>query len=273
MTDGVVVVDKEGRVVIQNHAADRFLVDDSAGAGVFSVDGTTPVPPEQRPIPRAQRGEPVQEDLVYRLPRSQEAATVSVTANAVRGHGGSIDAIVAVFRDVTDRRKLVDALEARNKELEASEQTKSELVERLRVAVDELSTPILEVWEDVLALPVIGLVDSRRAAQIMERLLDEIVDKQAAYVIIDVTGVEVIDSKTAEHFSKLVRAVELMGARCVLTGIRPAVGQTLLDLGLELGTVTTLRNLKHALRTTLKLVDRARRDEERPPARAKHDER
>ncbi len=135
-----------------------------------------------------------------------------------------------------------------------SEEAKSELVERLRIAVDDLSTPVLEVWDDVLALPIVGLVDSSRASQIMERLLDEIVAKQATFVIIDVTGVEVIDSRTAEHFTKLVKAVELIGARCVLTGIRPAVGQTLLDLGLELGNVRTLRNLKHALRATLRQV-------------------
>ena len=152
-------------------------------------------------------------------------------------------------------REQTEHLEERNRELIESEREKSVLVERLRVAVDELSTPILEVWDDVLALPVIGLLDSRRAAQIMERLLDAIVHKQSSYVIIDVTGVEVIDSKTAEYFTKLVRAVELLGARCVLTGIRPAVGQTLLGLGLELGTVRTLRNLKHALRATLKLVN------------------
>jgi rsbT co-antagonist protein RsbR len=196
---------------------------------------------------------------------------------ALRAQVATLEQLLSVNEQVvgqqTRRLGLEEAkaeLEDRNRALEASEGAKSELVERLRIAVDELSTPILEVWEDVLALPVIGLVDSRRAAQIMERLLDEIVEKQAAYVIIDVTGVELIDSKTAEHFSKLVKAVELMGARCVLTGIRPAVGQTLLDLGLELGTVTTLRNLKHALRTTLRLVGaspgeaRARRGRERP---------
>jgi rsbT co-antagonist protein RsbR len=156
---------------------------------------------------------------------------------------------------------------ARNETLERIERERSDLVTRLRLAVDELSTPVLEVWEDVLAVPIIGVVDSRRAADIMARVLDEVVRKQCGFVILDVTGVDVIDSTTAEHFTKLVRAIGLIGARCVLTGIRPAVGQTLIDLGLDFGNVRTLRTLKHALRETIRrsraqgLVESA---EERP---------
>ena len=145
------------------------------------------------------------------------------------------------------------ALQERNQALQSSEKEKSELVERLRLAVDELSTPILEVWDDVLALPIIGLVDARRAAQMTERLLDEIARKGSSYVIVDVTGVEVVDADTAEHFAKLVRAVELMGSRCVVTGVQPAVGQALYDLGHGFGRVRTLRNLKHALHATIKV--------------------
>jgi rsbT co-antagonist protein RsbR len=147
---------------------------------------------------------------------------------------------------------------ARNESLERAERERSDLVTRLRMAVDELSTPVLEVWEDVLAIPIIGVVDSRRAADIMSRVLEETVRKQCGFVILDVTGVDVIDSTTAEHFTKLVRAVELIGARCVLTGVRPAVGQTLIDLGLDFGNVRTLRTLKHALRETIRLSRAAR---------------
>jgi rsbT co-antagonist protein RsbR len=121
--------------------------------------------------------------------------------------------------------------------------------------VQELSTPILTLWEDVLALPVIGVVDSRRSAEMMERLLDEIVRSQSRFVIIDLTGVEVIDTSTADHFMKLVKAVGLIGARCVLTGIRPAVAQTLVDLDVNFGQLETLRNLKHGLRYCLRWLD------------------
>ncbi|WP_437737828.1 STAS domain-containing protein [Sorangium sp. So ce1335] len=176
---------------------------------------------------------------------------LTVSASPMRGKDGSISGAVAVFRDATEKKRLIEDLEAKNRDLVESESAKSELVERLRYAIDEISTPILELWDDVLALPIIGVVDSRRSAQIMERLLDEIVRRQSRYVIIDVTGVEVIDTRTADHFMKLMKAVELLGARCRITGVRPAVAQTMVELGINLGSVRAARNLKHALRESL----------------------
>ena len=119
---------------------------------------------------------------------------------------------------------------------------------RKQLALQELSTPVLDVWSDVLALPIIGTVDSSRSAQIMERLLGEIVAKRSRWVIIDVTGVEIIDTQTASHFLRVAKAVELLGARCLLTGLRPAVAQTLVQLDVDLREVQTLRSLKHGLR-------------------------
>ncbi|WP_437682846.1 STAS domain-containing protein [Sorangium sp. So ce131] len=179
---------------------------------------------------------------------------LTVSASPMRGKDGSISGAVAVFRDATEKKRLIEDLEAKNRDLVESESAKSELVERLRYAIDEISTPILELWDDVLALPIIGVVDSRRSAQIMERLLDEIVRRQSRYVIIDVTGVEVIDTRTADHFLKLIKAVELLGARCRITGVRPAVAQTMVELGIDLGSVRAARNLKHALRESLALA-------------------
>ncbi|AUX32447.1 MULTISPECIES: STAS domain-containing protein [Sorangium] len=179
---------------------------------------------------------------------------LTVSASPMRGKDGSISGAVAVFRDATEKKRLIEDLEAKNRDLVESESAKSELVERLRYAIDEISTPILELWDDVLALPIIGVVDSRRSAQIMERLLDEIVRRQSRYVIIDVTGVEVIDTRTADHFMKLMKAVELLGARCRITGVRPAVAQTMVELGINLGSVRAARNLKHALRESLALA-------------------
>jgi rsbT co-antagonist protein RsbR len=176
---------------------------------------------------------------------------VTVTATPMRRKDGAISGAVAVFRDATERKRLIEDLEAKNRDLIESESAKTELVERLRYAIDEVSTPILELWDDILALPVIGVVDARRSTQIMERLLDEIVRRQSRYVIIDVTGVERIDTRTADHFMKLIKAVELLGARCRLTGVRPAVAQTMVELGINLGSVRAARNLKHALRESL----------------------
>lgn len=118
--------------------------------------------------------------------------------------------------------------------------------------VRQLQTPILELWDDVLALPVIGMVDSRRSAEMMETLLSEIVSHRSKYVILDITGVEIVDTRTADHFVKVMKSAELLGTRCVMTGIRPAVAQTLVELGVDLSSITTLRNLQEGLRFCLR---------------------
>lgn len=133
-------------------------------------------------------------------------------------------------------------------------------IERQRYAIRELSTPILQLWDNVLALPVIGLVDTRRSADIMERMLAEIVNKQSQFVILDITGVDVVDTRTADYFIKVIRAAELLGARCFLTGIQPAVAQTLVEIGVDLTSLKTLRNLQEGLKECLRsgALDQAR---------------
>jgi anti-anti-sigma regulatory factor len=170
----------------------------------------------------------------------------------------------ALALDVTLRRRaeleLESELEARNLALARSEEAKGVLLERLRVAVEDTSSPILEVWEGVLAMPIVGLVDSRRTADMVGRLLSEIARTQASFVIVDLTGVEGVDTKTADHLMKLMRKVEVIGARCVLTGIQPAMAETLVDLGVDFGRLTTLRNLKHGLRAALQEARREREE-------------
>ena len=96
------------------------------------------------------------------------------------------------------------------------------------------------------------MVDSRRSAEMMETLLNEIVSHRCKYVIIDITGVEIVDTRTADHFIKVMKSAELLGTRCVMTGIRPAVAQTLVELGVELTSIRTLRNLQEGLRDCLR---------------------
>ncbi|APR75347.1 RsbR, positive regulator of sigma-B [Minicystis rosea] len=166
--------------------------------------------------------------------------------------------LLAISLDITDRRNTELALIESHKKLAESESGKQELIERLRYSIDELSNPILEVWDDVLAMPIIGVVDSRRTADMVQRLLGEVARTQASFVIIDLTGVEIVDTKTADHLMKLMRKVEIVGARCVLTGIRPAVAETLVDIGMDFGKLTMLRNLKHGLREALRAGRRDR---------------
>jgi rsbT co-antagonist protein RsbR len=146
--------------------------------------------------------------------------------------------------------------ESADKNRQAAEQL--DTIARQQRAIQELSTPILQLWDGVLVLPVIGFVDSRRSQQMMERLLEEIVARQARHVIIDVTGVAVMDTQTADYFTKIFNSVRLLGAQCVLTGIRPAVAQTLVHIGVQLDQVTTRRNLQQGLQECLRALERAR---------------
>src|SRR5690606_547126 len=127
-----------------------------------------------------------------------EGMFLSADASPIPGGGA-----VLVMTDVTEKREMAEQLERRNAELAAREEDNRELIARLRVAVEELSTPVLEIWEDVLALPVVGVVDTQRSAQMTERLLAEIVRSRSRHVIVDLTGVDVIDTSTADRFLQL----------------------------------------------------------------------
>jgi anti-anti-sigma factor len=155
---------------------------------------------------------------------------------------------------IDSTRRNLEEVNEKNKQLGAQLET----IEQQRRAIQELSTPILQLWEGILVLPVIGFVDSARSQQMMERILEEIVERQARHVIIDVTGVAVMDTQTADYFTKIFNSVRLLGAQCLLTGIRPAVAQTLVHIGVQLDQVTTRRNLQQGLQECLRLIDRER---------------
>jgi rsbT co-antagonist protein RsbR len=116
-----------------------------------------------------------------------------------------------------------------------------------REAIRELSTPIMEVWAGVLCLPVVGVLDSTRSAEMTEVLLRTIVEKKARCAIVDITGIQVMDTAAADHFIRMARAVRLLGAECVLTGINPNIAQTLVHMGIELRGIATHRSLRDAL--------------------------
>jgi len=136
-----------------------------------------------------------------------------------------------------------ERLAATQRELEA----KLEMIEQQRSAIRELSTPVIEVWAGVLCLPIVGLMDTVRSAEMTESLLRAVTEKKCSYVIIDVTGIEVMDSRTTDHFIRMARAVGLLGAECVLAGISPNIAQTIVHMGVELRGIGTFRSLRDAL--------------------------
>ncbi len=116
----------------------------------------------------------------------------------------------------------------------------------------ELSTPVVKLWEGVVAVPLVGTLDSARAQVVMERLLQALVDTGSPYAIIDITGVPAVDTQVAQHLLKTVMAARLMGAECIVSGIRPQIAQTIVALGIEFGDIATKASLADALRHAMR---------------------
>jgi rsbT co-antagonist protein RsbR len=137
---------------------------------------------------------------------------------------------------------------------EVYQKGREEVIARQQEEMLELSTPVVQLWQGVLALPLIGTLDSARTQVVMENLLQQVVDTGAAIAIIDITGVPTVDTLVAQHLLKTVAAARLMGADCIISGIRPQIAQTIVHLGVELGDVTTKATLADAFAIALKRV-------------------
>ncbi|UQA59456.1 STAS domain-containing protein [Polyangium aurulentum] len=154
----------------------------------------------------------------------------------MRDAHGKVISLIGLSLDVTEHERTKAELVA-----------KLELIERQQEVIRNLETPIIQVWDRVLTLPMIGVVDSGRAARLMDALLSAITRMQARFAILDMTGVDVVDTATANHLIAMVRAVRLLGSEGIITGIRPEVAQTVVSLGLDLSTIVTLASLRDGL--------------------------
>jgi rsbT co-antagonist protein RsbR len=135
---------------------------------------------------------------------------------------------------------------------ESYQKTREEVIIRQQQELLELSTPVVKLWDGILALPLIGSLDSARTQIVMENLLQQILATGAEIAIIDITGVPTVDTLVAQHLMKTVAAARLMGADCIISGIRPQIAQTIVHLGVELGDVTTKATLAEAFRVALR---------------------
>jgi rsbT co-antagonist protein RsbR len=135
---------------------------------------------------------------------------------------------------------------------EFHQKTREGVIARQQEELLELSTPVVRLWENVLALPLIGTLDSARTQVVMQNLLDAIVETRSDYAIIDITGVPVVDTLVAQHLLKTVAAARLMGADCLISGIRPQIAQTIIHLGVDLSNVTTKATLADAFAVALR---------------------
>jgi rsbT co-antagonist protein RsbR len=130
--------------------------------------------------------------------------------------------------------------------IESFQRTRDQIIVRQQQELLELSTPVVKLWEGILALPLIGTLDSARTQVVMENILQKIVDTGAAIAIIDITGVPTVDTLVAQHLMKTIAAARLMGADCIISGIRPQIAQTIVHLGVNLEDVTTKASLADA---------------------------
>jgi rsbT co-antagonist protein RsbR len=147
---------------------------------------------------------------------------------------------------------------------EVYQKSREEIIQKQQREVLELSTPVVKLWDGILALPLIGTLDSERTQVVMESLLQSIVETGAGIAIIDITGVPTVDTLVAQHLLKTVAAARLMGAECIISGIRPQIAATIVHLGVELGAVITKATLADAFSLALKrtgqTIQRGRQD-------------
>ena len=176
----------------------------------------------------------------WRVRKDGSRFWANVVLAPIRDAGGELTGFAKVTRDLTQRRE---------QEL---------LLQRQHDEILELSTPVIQVWDKVLALPVIGILDSSRAARLTEGLLVRIAQDEAEVVILDVSGVPTIDTAVAQHLLRTVQAAALMGAICILSGLRPETAQAIVHLGIDLGPLRSRARLRDALELAMQVVgDRA----------------
>ncbi len=156
----------------------------------------------------------------------------------------------ALLRENTEFTALIDQLGLWT--FESFLKAREEVIARQQQELLELSTPVVKLWDGVLALPLIGTLDSARTQVVMESLLQRIVDTGSEIAIIDITGVPTVDTLVAQHLLKTVTAARLMGAECIISGIRPQIAQTIVHLGVDLENVMTKSNLADAFAVALK---------------------
>jgi PAS domain S-box-containing protein len=177
------------------------------------------------------------EDEGWRLRKDGSRFWANVVITCLRDSSGEVRGFGKITRDLSERR-------------EAEEKIRRQTQEILEMA----AVPVVQVWEGIVMVPLIGTLDSQRTQQLMERVLNRVTETNSPVALIDITGVPSIDTQTAQHLIETTAAVRLLGADVVLTGVRPAIAQTLVHLGVDLSTVTTRSSLATGLRKALEML-------------------
>jgi rsbT co-antagonist protein RsbR len=156
-----------------------------------------------------------------------------------------------IITDITEIRRRQDQVAA----LESEIKSQIELIQAQGTMLDALSVPVIQVWENILLLPLVGAIENRRAAQVIESLLESVGRTSAQIVIIDITGVSVVDTSVASYLIRAVQATQLLGCQSILVGISPEIAQTMVGLGVDFSQITTRATLQNGLEYGLKRLN------------------
>jgi PAS domain S-box-containing protein len=238
----ILLLDTEGKVLTWSKGAERlkgWKPDEIIGqhfSRFYPAEDIANGKPEMEL--KVVRAEGRFEDEGWRVRKNGSRFWANVIITALRDKDGQLRGFGKVTRDLTERRA-------------AEEKLKKQAQEIMEMA----TVPVVQVWQGILLVPLIGMLDSVRSQQLMERLLHRVTETGSPIALLDITGVPVIDTQTAQHLIETISAVRLLGADVVLTGVRPVIAQTLVHLGIDLSNVTTRASLAAGLRRALEMLE------------------
>ncbi|MGE5222795.1 MAG: PAS domain S-box protein [Omnitrophica WOR_2 bacterium] len=234
--DAIIGKSLKGEIISWNGAAERmygFTADEARGQSISII-----VPPDHfneimQILQKIGRGEKVALHETVRVRKDGRRLFVSLIVSPIKDASGKIIGASSIARDITEQKHA------------------EEVIARQQQEILEISTPVVQLWPGVLALPLIGTLDSPRTQTVMERLLNRIAETGSSIAIIDITGVPTVDTMVAQHLLKTVAASRLMGTDCMISGIRPAIAQTIIQLGVNLSDIITKATLADAFAIAL----------------------
>ena len=237
----IVMLDPEGHVVSWNSGAERIKGYSKAEIIGKHFGCFYPAEAVQRGVPEQELKAAVKhgrfEDEGWRVRKGGTQFWANVVISVLRDQKGNVRGFAKVTRDLTERKQAEERIQQQSKE------------------IMDLSTPVMQVWQGVVVAPLIGSLDSQRTQQFMERLLDRIVETNSPVALVDIMGVPTVDTQTAQHLIETVSAVRLLGAQVVLTGVRPAIAQTLVHLGIDLSGIITRSSLSAGLLVAFEVLN------------------